>query len=190
VKSKRVVFSILIVACIGTLLPRPSVAQTGAPLYEVQPGDVLQISVWGEEELQRLVVVAPDGTISFPLVGHIDAKGKTAAQLQSILGEKLATYITSPVLTVSIEEINGNKIYVLGQVNEPGAFVMNPALDIMQALSLARGTTAFAAKDDIVVLRRSENGQVALRFRYSDVIRGRNLEQNILLESGDIVIVP
>lgn len=158
--------------------------------YAVQPGDVLRISVWGEEELQGDVLVGPDGAISFPLVGHVDARGKSTSMLQEIVTQKLERYLSTPVVTVSIQEINGNKIYVIGQVNQPGAFIMNPAIDVMQALSLARGATAFAEKDDIVILRRTGFEQTVLPFKYSDIIKGRNLEQNIVLESGDIVVVP
>jgi polysaccharide export outer membrane protein len=120
----------------------------------------------------------------------VDARGRTAAQLQQTVSERLAEYIASPVVTVSIEEINGNKIYVIGQVNQPGEFVMNPTVNVMQALSMARGTTPFAALDEIFVLRNGPTGQVALPFRYSAVIRGRNLEQNIQLQSGDVIVVP
>lgn len=165
-------------------------AQTDEEAYLVKPGDVLNVSVWGEPDLQGTVLVAPDGAFAFPLVGHVDARGRTAPELQATVTERLSRYINSPVVTLSVAEINGNKIYVLGQVNRPGAFVMNPALDVMQALSMAGGTTPFAALDDIRVLRRSESGQVALPFHYNDVVRGRNLEQNIRLQSGDVVVVP
>ena len=187
---RPVLLSLLFAGCIAALLPIVSGAQTDEEAYRIKPGDVLQISVWGEPELQGAVLVAPDGAFSFPLVGHVDARGKTAAQLQETVRERLTTYIATPVVTVSIEEINGNKIYVIGQVNRPGEFVMNPVVDVMQALSMAGGTTPFAALNDILILRRSVSGQVALPFRYSAVIRGKNLEQNIRLESGDVVVVP
>ena len=158
--------------------------------YDVKPGDMLNISVWGEAELQGDVLVAPDGAFSFPLVGHVDARGRTAAELQQTVTERLGAYIAAPVVNVSIVQVNGNKIYVIGQVNGPGEFVMNPAVDVLQALSMAGGTTPFAALDDIRILRRSPSGQAALPFRYSEVLRGRNLEQNIQLQSGDVVVVP
>jgi polysaccharide export outer membrane protein len=158
--------------------------------YAIKPGDLLDIAVWGEPELLGQVLVAPDGSFAFPLVGHVDARGRTAAELQQTVTERLGAYISAPVVTVSIAQINGNKIYVIGQVNGPGEFVMNPAVDVLQALSMAGGTTPFAALDDIRVLRRSASGQTALPFRYSDVIRGRNLEQNIQLQAGDVVVVP
>lgn len=158
--------------------------------YLVQPGDLLHISVWGEEGLDQDVLVRPDGGFSFPLAGDVSAVGKTVDELRQEVTDRLARYIPGSVVTVAVREINGNKIYVLGQVNNPGEFVMNPRIDVMQALSIAGGTTAFASTNNIFVLRRQNGRQVALPFRFDDVVRGRNLEQNILLESGDVVVVP
>jgi|SRR5690606_7693016 len=158
--------------------------------YLVQPGDLLHISVWGEEGLDQDVLVRPDGGFSFPLAGDVSAVGKTVDELRQEVTDRLARYIPGSVVTVAVREINGNKIYVLGQVNNPGEFVMNPRIDVMQALSIAGGTTAFASTNDIFVLRREGGRQVALPFRLDDVVRRRNLDQNILLESGDVVVVP
>lgn len=158
--------------------------------YEIQPGDVLQISVWREEDLDRQVLVRPDGGLSFPLAGDVSAVGKTVEDLRAELAERLARFIPDLVVTVSVQEINGNKIFVIGQVNQPGEFVVNPRVDVMQALSLAGGTTPFASPNDIFVLRREAGGQKTLPFRFDSVVRGRNLEQNIILRSGDVVVVP
>jgi len=159
--------------------------------YLIQPGDVLHISVWKEEGLDQEVLVRPDGGVSFPLAGDLSAVSKTVEQLRQEITERLARYIPNLVVTVAVRQINGNKIYVIGQVNNPGEFVMNPRLDVMQALSVAGGMTAFASANDIFVLRRTEDGrQVALPFRFADVVRGRNLEQNVMLQSGDVVVVP
>lgn len=158
--------------------------------YLVQPGDLLHVSVWGEEGLAQDVLVRPDGGFSFPLAGDLSAVGKTVEELRLEITERLARYIPGSVVTVAVRAINGNKIYVLGQVNNPGEFVMNPRIDVMQALSIAGGTTAFASTNGIFVLRRQNGRQVALPFRLDDVVRGRDLDQNILLESGDVVVVP
>lgn len=182
--------AIIFLATVLFGLPNVGTGQVAVDGYQVKPGDILNVSVWGEEELQGAVLVAPDGTISFPLVGHVDAKGQTTAALQEIITIQLKRYISDPVVSISISEVNGNKIYVIGQVKSPGAFVMNPALDVMQALSVAGGTTPFAKLDDIAILRRNQATQEVLRFRYSDVSRGRNLNQNIQLQSGDVVVVP
>jgi polysaccharide export outer membrane protein len=177
----------------ATAAPPPPPARPTAPdaAYTVKPGDILQISVWKEPDLQGPVLVRPDGQFSFPLAGQLDARGKSVSELQQILTDKLRKYISDPVVTVSIQEIKGNKVYVIGQVNKPGDFVVNPRVDVMQALSMAGGTTPFAALGDIMILRRTDTGQQqALPFRYTDVVRGRNLDQNITLQAGDVVVVP
>lgn len=158
--------------------------------YKIQPGDLLFISVWKEPELQKEVLVRPDGAISFPLSGEINSREKTVEELRVELANRLSRYIPDLVVTVSVLEINGNKVFVIGQVNNPGEFVVNPRVDVMQALSMAGGTTPFADLKNIRILRRTGNRQSALEFRYDDVIRGRNLDQNIILESGDVVVVP
>jgi polysaccharide biosynthesis/export protein len=158
--------------------------------YLVQPGDLLFVSVWKEPELQQEVLVRPDGAISFPLSGEIDSRNKTVEELRVEIVRRLSRYIPDLVVTVSVLQINGNKVYVIGQVNRPGDFVVNPRVDVMQALSMAGGTTPFADLKNIRILRRTKSGQSALEFRYDDVIRGRDLEQNIMLESGDVVVVP
>ena len=158
--------------------------------YQVQPGDLLQVSVWKEDYLQRDVLVRPDGGISFPLAGDVAAANRSVMQIRDSLAQQLSRYIPDPVVTVAVKTIAGNKIYILGQVNKPGPFVMNPRVDVMQALALAGGTTPFAALNDIKILRRTGGDQQVIEFRYSDVERGRRLEQNVMLESGDIIVVP
>jgi polysaccharide export outer membrane protein len=159
-------------------------------VYTVQPGDVLQVSVWNESELQKEILVAPDGGISFPLVGELNVIGKSAAELRQQITQRLGRYISEPIVTVTISEVLGNKIYVLGQVNRPGDFIVNPMVDVMQALSMAGGTTAFASLNNIVILRRNGSQQRAIRFKYSDASSGKDLDLNIILQSGDVVVVP
>jgi polysaccharide export outer membrane protein len=160
------------------------------PNYTVKPGDMLSISVWKEPDLQKETLVRPDGSFSFPLVGEVDAKGKTVADLTKTMSQRLTKFISDPVVTVSIQEIRGNKVYVIGQVNRPGEFIMNPSVDVMQALSMAGGTTPFASLGDIVVLRRTPAGKQSIPFRYNDVVKGRRMDQNIDLQAGDVVVVP
>ena len=159
--------------------------------YRINPGDVLQISVWKEVDLQKELLVNPDGHFSFPLAGDIVGEGKTVEQLRQELTEKLSRFIPDAVVTVSALQLNGNKVYVLGQVARPGEFVMTRTADVMQAISTAGGTTPFAKLDEVKILRRSDQGtQIAIPFRYSDVQEGRKLEQNILLRAGDTIVVP
>lgn len=182
--STRLLVSLLLLAGAA----HATAQETG---YAVQPGDVLAISVWKEPELQDdAVLVRPDGMFSFPLVGQVDARGKSVADLQQFITERLGRYISEPVVTVSVQEVRGNKIYVIGQVNKPGEFIVNPRVDVMQALSMAGGTTAFAALNNIMIIRRNGNQQTTLPFRYQDVAKGRDLAQNIELQSGDVVVVP
>jgi polysaccharide export outer membrane protein len=165
-------------------------AQQQQPDYTVNPGDVLDVAVWKEEDLTKSVIVRPDGKFSFPLVGELNALNRTVAQIQTDIGNRLKPYIPDPVVSVAVKSLDGCKIYVIGQVNKPGSYVMNPRINVLQALSVAGGMTPFASTNDIMVLRGSGNAQHAIGFRYGEVIKGRNLNQNVLLESGDVVIVP
>ncbi len=158
--------------------------------YRLQPGDVLTITVWKEKDLESEVLVRPDGGLSFPLAGEIRAEGQTVAAVRQTLVERLKRYIPDPVVTVSVKAIGGNHVYVIGKVSRPGEFPFSRPLDVMQALSLAGGATPYAALNDIVILRRDNGIQRALPFRYGDIARGRNLAQNVILASGDTVVVP
>lgn len=167
-----------------------TVSGTSLPDYTVQPGDILTVSVWKEDGLQSDVVVRPDGGISFPLVGDIHASGNSIKQLSALITERLVKYIPDPVVNVAVKTLAGNKVYVIGKVNKPGEFPVVSYVDVMQALSMAGGTNPFAALNDIKILRRESGKQRAISFRYGDVESGKRLEQNIILQSGDIVVVP
>ena len=165
-------------------------AENARAAYRLQPGDLLEISVWKETELQREILVRPDGAFTFPLAGDIDATGKSTEEIRVILVERLKRYVPNPVVTVAVKQIGGNHVYVLGKVNRPGEFPFSNPVDVMQAISLAGGATPYAALNDIVILRRQNGRQHALSFHYLDVARGRDLAQNIQLQSGDTVVVP
>lgn len=159
--------------------------------YRLQPGDVVTISVWKEKDLETDALVGPDGGLSFPLVGDVEAAGHTLRQVRDVLAQRLKPYIPDPVVTVAIKQIGGDHVYVLGRVNRPGEYPFSRPIDVMQALSLAGGTTPFASLNHIVILHRDSRGeQHSLRFRYADVAHGRDLSQNVLLKSGDTVVVP
>jgi polysaccharide biosynthesis/export protein len=172
------------------LAATPARAQEQLPDYTFQPGDEFQVDVWREEDMQRQVIVRPDGKFSFPLTGEIVAVGRTPGEVQAEITEKLSPYIPEVVVTITVTNLEGNRIYVIGQVQSPGHFVMNPRLNVLQALSVAGGTTPFASPNNILVVRGRGRDQKILRFRYDDISRGRNLEQNVLLEAGDVIIVP
>jgi polysaccharide export outer membrane protein len=158
--------------------------------YTIGPEDLLQIDVWKEKDLQREVLVRPDGWITFPLVGNIEAKGKTAQQVQDEISSRLRKYIPDPDVTVSVKKVAGYKIFVIGKVGKPGEFSVGRYVDVLQALTLAGGLTPFADDSNIRILRRQGGKDAVFHFDYSDVRKGRNLEQNIILRSGDTVVVP
>lgn len=184
----------LSILLLSMTLPGLSVAQDpateGIDAYLINPGDILRIAVWREEALQKDVLVQPDGNFSFPLAGQIRAKGHSVSEIQEQLTSRLSRFIPDLVVTVSVEQVYGNKVYVIGQVSRPGEFIVNPSVDVMQALSMAGGATPFAQLNDITILRRTESGLVSIPFRYRDMEKGKRLEQNIVLQAGDLVVVP
>jgi polysaccharide biosynthesis/export protein len=183
------------IACmVATLLVvgfAPQVRAQQAADYTMNPGDTLDISVWKEEDLTKKdVIIRPDGKFSFPLAGQVLARGRTAAEIEADITTRLKRYVAEPVVSVSVKNLDGCRIYVIGQVSKAGSFVMNPRVNVLQALSLAGGMTPFAAVNDIMVLRGSGESQRAIPFRYGEVVKGRSLSQNVLLEPGDVVVVP
>jgi polysaccharide biosynthesis/export protein len=158
--------------------------------YLLRPGDMLLVSVWKETDLQGEVLIRPDGGISFALAGELQAAGHTVSELTTMLGDRVHKYIPDAVVTVSVKTVTGNRVYVIGKVNHPGDFPLSGPLDVMQALSLAGGATPFADTNGIRVLRRTGTRQSSITFRYSDITHGRRLDQNVLLQSGDTVVVP
>ena len=187
--GRLLLVTLLLVTSIATHAQTQVQSAEGA--YGVQPGDVLTVSVWKEISLQGDVLVRPDGGFSFPLVGDVQARGRPVAAISAEITERLQRYIPDPVVVVSVKEIRGNKIFVIGKVNRPDEFILSRDLDVMQALSMAGGTALFADLDGIRILRRSNDGtQISLPFNYSEVAEGKNLQQNILLETGDVVVVP
>jgi polysaccharide export outer membrane protein len=158
--------------------------------YRLQPGDLLQVVVWKETDLQNEVLIRPDGGISFALAGDMQAAGLTTDELRAEIQLRVRKLVPGAVVTVSVKAPNGNRVFVIGKVNHPGDFPLLRPIDVLQAISLAGGLTPFASVDSIRVLRREGPQQSSLRFRYNDVAHGRHLEQNVLLQSGDTVIVP
>lgn len=169
--------------------PMPKVLPA-ANEFRIGPEDVLDISVWKEEALKKEVLVRPDGGISFPLVGEIQAMDKTPMQIQQEITQKLTRYIPNPVVSVSVLKIVSNKIYVVGKVNKPGEYATGRYLDVLQALSMAGGLTPYAAENKIKILRRQGDGEISIPFEYAKVQSGADLSQNIQLKRGDVVLVP
>lgn len=160
------------------------------PAYQVGPGDVLTVTVWKEDGLQQEVLIRPDGGMSFPLAGDIQAGGKTVSELQKIIAKKIKRYIPDPVVSIAVRKIQNNKVFVIGKVNRPGEFVATHYVDVMQALAMAGGLNAFASSNNIKILRRVNAGVKSMSFEYDEVANGKELQQNIILKSGDVVVVP
>jgi len=158
--------------------------------FVLGPEDVLEISVWKDETLTKQVVVRPDGKISFPLIGEIQAAGRTVEDLRKEIIKKLSEFISDPVVTVMVIGINSYKIYVIGKVNKPGAYTVGRPVNVMQALSMAGGFSPFAHLDNISILREQNGKQIRIKFNYKEVAKGKHLEENILLKRGDVIVVP
>jgi len=163
---------------------------TSSEVYYISPEDVLNIGVWREEELNTRVTVRPDGGITFPLIGDVQAAGLTTDELQELVRKELSAYVPEAVVSVSVETAAGLKIFVTGKVTRPGQFLVGRYVDVLQAITLAGGLTPFANSKQIRVLRRTDQGDKIFYFNYNEIERGKNLEQNIVLRPGDTVIVP
>ncbi len=160
------------------------------PVYLLGPEDVLKISVWKDEHLTQETVVRPDGMITFPLIGEVPAAGRTVEDVRGEIAKRLVKYIPTPNVAVTVVKVLSYRIYVLGRVNKPGEYLVGHHTDVLQALSMAGGLTPFASENDIKIMRRGTGDQLVFRFRYGDVQKGKDLKQNILLQRGDVVMVP
>jgi len=188
--ASLIAFGLVLTAAYGAEIKHRPATEIVSKEYRVQPGDMLFISVWREETLQREVIVQPDGAIRFPLAGEVGAAGLPLAQIEQKLKRQLSAYIPDPAVSVSLVQSLGNRIYVVGRVKEPGEFVLTRNIDVMQALSLAGGTTPFAKKSEIRILREQKGQQRVFNFNYKEVEKGERLSQNIQLRPGDTVVVP
>ena len=161
--------------------------------YLINPGDVLSIDVFNEATLsEEQVVVRPDGFISVPVVGEVKVGGGTISAAQNLITAQFGEFLRDePNVVVHVLATQGSRVFVIGKVQRPGAFPLSGHLDVVQALALAGGVNQFAAENKIKVIRRGDDGvQKTYRFRYSDISDGEKLESNILLRSGDVILVP
>ncbi|HTZ40367.1 MAG TPA: polysaccharide biosynthesis/export family protein [Syntrophales bacterium] len=158
--------------------------------YLIGPGDIIEISVWKEEALTKAVVVLPDGRISFPLIGEIQAAGRTLPDLKQEIVTKIAKYAPKEEVNLEVKQVNSMFLYVIGRVNQPGRFSLNTNVNVLQALSIAGGLNPFAKRNQIKVFRQEGARTTILKFSYDDVTDGEKLEQNITLKRGDVIVVP
>ncbi|WP_238378989.1 polysaccharide biosynthesis/export family protein [Geobacter metallireducens] len=167
-----------------------SVPPQAGDAYVIGAGDVLDIAVWRDESLTKTVVVLPDGTISFPLIGVVKAGGKTVEQLKDEIRTRLSSYFSDLTLSLEVRQANSMMIFVVGKVNSPGRHPISSPVNVLQALAMAGGVNPFAKKDDIKIFRQDEGKTVIFSFAYSEVSRGNRLEENIVLRRGDLIVVP
>jgi Periplasmic protein involved in polysaccharide export len=158
--------------------------------YRLRAGDSVLVSVWKDATLEKEVRVLPDGSITFPLAGRVPVVGLSTPEAEKRLAEKLKAFIADPEVSMVITGIEGNRIYVLGKVNKPGPVTLTAPTNVLQALSLAGGLDKFADGNDVQVLRTIAGRQELLSVRYNDLLKGRSLDTNVQLLSGDTVLVP
>lgn len=182
----------LAMAMLCTLIGLAATAEAQTPLaggYRIGPGDVLEISVWKNPDLTRTVTVLPDGRISFPLIGPIPAAGMTLEKLDAELRNRLNRYAPDVDLSVIVAQVNSMLVYIIGRVQNPGRLVLNTNVTVMQALAMAGGLNTFAKAGDIKIFRGGRSDRY-LPFDYDAVSKGKNPKQNVLLQRGDLVVVP
>jgi polysaccharide export outer membrane protein len=167
-----------------------AVATPDQDKYLLGPEDALEISVWKEPDLTKQLVVRPDGKITYPLIGEVQAAGKTVKQLQADILKRLEKYVTDAHVTIILLKAQNYKVYVTGKVNKPGEFVIGKPVNVMQAIAMAGGLTPFASPGSIMVLRTVDGKEEVFPFNYKDVSKGKFLEQNRMLLPGDVVVVP
>jgi polysaccharide export outer membrane protein len=158
--------------------------------YKLRHGDLIQISVWGEDKMQKESLVLPDGSITYPLAGRVEVIGLTSTEAEKKIAEKLKTYLPDPQVSVVIAKIEGNVAHVLGKVLKPGQVLMTGPTTVLDAISVAGGLDKFAERSEIKVLRTTPQGQKAIPVHYDQLIKGDHLENNITLLPGDTVLVP
>ena len=184
--KKTFQYTLFLALLISTVLP----ASADESRYRIGPGDALEISVWRDESLARKIVVPPDGVISFPLIEDIDVTSLTVPDLREVVTKRLSEYVPDATVTVMLIGANSLKAYVIGKVGNSGQFPIGLETNVMQILSMAGGLNAYASAGNIIILRRLGNERIKIPFDYTEVKKGKNLEQNILLKRGDVVVVP
>lgn len=160
-------------------------------VYRVGPGDSLKINVWRNEQLSQQVTVRPDGAVTMPLIGDVTVAGKGAEEIAQGIVEQAKRYFTEPLsVTVQVAEIKSYRLYVLGEVQKPGEYAPTSQVNVLQALALAGGFSRYASPDNIMVIRYDARGTRRIPFVYTQVVRSGDLRENIVLQTGDTVVVP
>ena len=160
------------------------------PGYVIGALDVIEVLFWKDKDLSAEVVVRPEGKISLPLLNEIDAGGLTPEQLRLRVLESARRFVEDPTATVVVKQINSRNVYIMGEVLKPGTYPLGGATSVLQLIAVAGGMTEFAARDEIVLMRTIDGQTVRHRVKYNEVLKGKNLEQNLQLQPGDTVVVP
>ncbi len=158
--------------------------------YKIGPEDVIEVGVWKEPDLSRTVIVRPDGKISLPLIGDVQAKGLTPIQLKDEIQRKFKSFLSNPVVFVILTEINSPKIYILGKVKSPGMYPLKSDLTLLQAIALAGGFAEWAKKDKVIILRREKEKDIRLIVNIDKFVKNKGGEKDVELKNGDRVIIP
>jgi polysaccharide biosynthesis/export protein len=158
--------------------------------YVVGDGDVLHVDVWQEPEVSQNVVVRPDGNVSLPLINEVKVSGMTPLQIQDVVAEKLKSFVNQPKVTVTVTEVHSRKAFITGEVTHPGEYPLNTQVTVLQLIAQAGGFTPFAKTENIMIVRTAEGKEQRLKFKYKEVLHGKNTDQNIALQPGDTVVVP
>jgi len=186
---KRILFFafFLLYVCINSEL---TVAADNPGIYQLHQGDTLMISVWREDTLQKQVVVLPDGSITFPLIGRVEVAGLGTPEVERRIAAKLKEFLPDPVVTVVIAGIDGNRAYVMGKVMHPGFLIINGPTTVLQAISIVGGFDKFADEGGIKVIRAKSDSEEIFPVHYKDIISGRDMSTNFQLKAGDTIVVP
>jgi len=162
-----------------------------APPYVIGPDDVLSIVFWKDKDLSAEVTVRPDGKVSLPLLNDIQAQGRTPDELRDALKQAAQAFVEDPNPTVMVKEIKSRRVFITGQIEKPGPYPLTGETTVLQLIAMAGGMREFADGSNITILRKAENGRTEiLPFNYRDVLKRKNLTQNVQLKPGDTVVVP
>jgi polysaccharide export outer membrane protein len=199
-KSKQLIIaamvSVLSIGICQSVLSQDKAVQTWSAKsqstdYRIGAGDVIEVATWKEPELSRKeVLVRVDGKISFPLIGDIPAAGMTPPELTETIQKGLTNYVTAPVVTVTVTNPGSQKVYVLGEVMKTGEYPILKTLTVLQAFALAGGFTQWAAKDEIILIRKDGAKDRIYKINYKDIVKGRDVENNLPLQANDTIVVP
>lgn len=184
------ILSVAIFLLLVCMRPELAVAADNPGIYQLRQGDTVLISVWREDALQRQVIVLPDGSITFPLIGRIEVVGLSTPEVERRITAELKKYLPEPVVSVVIVGIDGNRAYVTGKVMHPGSLIISGPITVLQAISLVGGFDKFADENGIKVIRAKSDGQDILPVNYKDIISGKNMSTNVQLKAGDTIVVP